>query len=71
MKRVLTLYYDSYEANYGDGFYPMLVRDTSCDSSIDVAFEYYDGELVQLSGPKIKGYDGSTHRDIIREMSSQ
>jgi len=50
---------------YGDGFYPMTVRDTSCDSKIDILFELYDNELTQLSGPPIKGYDGNTYNEIV------
>ena len=66
MQKNITLYYDSYEKNNGDGFYPMVHKDQSCDSTIDIQFELYDGELTQLSGPQIKGYDGNTYNDIIK-----
>jgi len=65
MKKIITMYYDSYEMKNGDGFYPMVYKDKSCDSQIDILFELYDDELTQLSGPLIKGYDGNTHNDII------
>ena len=60
------MYYDSYEMKNGDGFYPVVYKDNSCDSQMDITFELYDGELTQLSGPPIKGYDGTTYNDIIR-----
>ena len=60
------MYYDSYEMKNGDGFYPMVFKDQSCDSEIDILFELYDGELTQLSGPSIKGYDGNTYNLIIK-----
>ena len=66
MQKTITMYYDSYEMKNGDGFYPMVYKDNSCDSQIDITFELYDGELTQLSGPLIKGYDGNTYNDIIR-----
>ena len=66
MQKIIKMYYDSYEKNNGDGFYPMLFKDQSCDSEIDIFFELYDGELTQLSGPSIKGYDGNTYNEILK-----
>ena len=66
MQKTITMYYDSYEMKNGDGFYPVVYKDNSCDSQMDITFELYDGELTQLSGPPIKGYDGNTYHDIIR-----
>ena len=68
MRKVIELYFDSYEAKFGDGFYPLTHKDASCDSTIQIEFEYYDGELFQLTGPQIKGYDGNTYNEIIRAM---
>ena len=66
MKKNIKLYFDSYEVKFGDGFYPMITRDSSCDSEINIDFELYDDELTQLSGPFINGYDGNTYNEIIR-----
>ena len=66
MQKIIKMYYDSYEMKNGDGFYPMVFKDQSCDSEIDILFELYDGELTQLSGPSIKGYDGNTYNLIIK-----
>lgn len=66
MIKTITFYYDSYEKNYGDGFYPLAYKDRSCDAQIDIDFELTDGcNLVQLNGPDIKGYDGDTYNQII------
>ena len=46
MKKKITLYYDSYEKNYGDGFYPLVYKDLSCDKQIDIEFELIDGNLI-------------------------
>jgi len=62
------MYYDSYEMNYGDGFYPLVYKEQSCDSQIDIDFELYDCELTQLSGPPIKGYDGITYQQIVAQF---
>ena len=60
------MYYDSYEMKYGDGFYPLVYKEQSYDSQVDITFELYDGELTQLYGPSIKGYDGNTYDLIIK-----
>ena len=68
MKKTITMYYDSYEMRNGDGFYPLVYKDQSCDSQINIDFELYDGELTQLSGPSIKGYDGITYQQIVAQF---
>jgi hypothetical protein len=68
MKKVVTMYFDSYESTFGDGFYPMVHPDQSCDSQIDIEFELHDRKLTQLTGPIIKGYDGDTYNDIIESF---
>lgn len=70
MKKTITLYYDSYEKNYGDGFYPLIYKDLSCDKQIDIDFELIDGNLIQRNGPPISGYDGNTYTDIIKLILS-
>ena len=60
------MYYDDYEKKYGDGFYPTVFKNQSCNSEIDILFELYEGELTQLSGPPIKGYDGNTYNEILK-----
>jgi hypothetical protein len=70
MRKVIELYFDSYEAKFGDGFYPLTRKDASCDSTIQIEFELYDGELTQLTGPPIKGYDGNTYNEIITLLNN-
>lgn len=71
MKKTITFYYDSYEKNYGDGFYPLTYRDRSCDAQIDIEFELNNGTLSQLTGPIIHGFDGDTYNDIINTFNNQ
>ena len=66
MIKTITLYYDSYEAKFGDGFYPLTYKTNSCNEQITIEFEYNDFGLKQLSGPIIKGYDGNTYNEIIK-----
>jgi len=68
MIKIVKLYYDSYEFKYGDGFFPLLYKDKSCDSEIDIIFELYNRELTQRSGPPIKGYDGNTYNEIVEHI---
>ena len=68
MQKIIKMYYDSFEKDHGDGFYPLMVKEIGCNTEIDILFEYYDDELTQLSGPPIKGYDGDTINLIINEF---
>ena len=65
MQKIIKMYYDLYEMKYGDGFYPLTFKEHKSNIEIDILFELYDGELTQLSGPKIKGYDGNTYNEIL------
>ena len=60
------MYYDSYEMYFGDGFYPLLYKEFPNYSEIDITFEIYGNNLVQLSGPKITGYDGTTYQELLK-----
>ena len=68
MRKVIRMYYDSYERWNGDGFYPLVVRHGPCQTPIDIEFELYDGELTQVSGPRLMGYDADTKEQIIKIM---
>jgi hypothetical protein len=67
MQKILTLYYDPYELEFGDGFFPVFNRKDGY-KSIDISFEYYDNELTQLSGPVIQGYDGILYSQIVKAI---
>ena len=66
----ITLYYDSYEANYGDGLYPLTYNDQSCDTEAEFGYEFKNGLWTQVSGPFISGYDGSEYSKIISNLYS-
>ena len=65
MKKLITMYYDSYEKNYVDGFYPLIYKTNSCNTEIQIEFELINGKLVH-NQPYIDGYDGTTYEDILK-----
>ena len=36
-----TMYYDEYEANFGDGFYPLLDKESSHMKPVEISFIEY------------------------------
>ena len=69
MEKTITLYFDAYETNFGDGFYPMTVPDQSCDSKTDITYRFINGSWTQINGPTIKGYDGNTYSNIMKLLN--
>ena len=68
MKKVITMYYDSYEKKYGDGFYPLLYKEHASYAEIQIEFELIDGVLVHNQS-YIDGYDGNTYEDILKILN--
>jgi hypothetical protein len=66
----IILYYDSYEATFGDGLYPLTYRDQSCDTEEEFGFEYKNGYWDQVTGPVIRGYDGDEYSKIISILNA-
>ena len=65
MKKLITMYYDSYEKFHGDGFYPLLYKERPSYTEIQIEFELINGRLVH-NQPYIDGYDGTTYEDILK-----
>ena len=65
------MYYDIYEANFGDGFYPLLFNELGKLTQIDILFTEFqmlNGEIVWKQNDKINpiiGLDGSTGIDLL------
>ena len=57
-KRSVIVYYDSYEKNFGDGFYPVLIFSHGYKQII-IDFRYSNGAWRQDSGDNIHGLDGN------------
>ena len=69
MLKYITLYYDSYEAKFGDGFYPLTYKDQSCDTEIKIGFEFINGNWSQATGPSIHGYDGNEYSKVMAQLN--
>ena len=69
------MYYDKYEEEYGDGFYPLLHKESSHLKLIEISFTEYkipDGEIVWKqtgSATWILGLDGSTGPDLLKLLN--
>ena len=72
-----TMYYDEYEANFGDGFYPLLDKESSHMKSVEISFIEYKmpnglGEIVwkQIgSATWIQGLDGETGPNLLKFLN--
>ena len=69
--KFITLYYDSYEAKFGDGFYPQTQPDRSCSDEIEIGFELVHGTWTQVTGPRIHGYDGNEYTKVMRILNKE
>lgn len=55
-----TLYYDKYEQEFGDGFYPVIEKNMTCSEEIIISFLYnkFYNSWVQIDQIPINGLDG-------------
>ena len=75
------LYFDKYEKEFGDGFYPQLKIDVNKSygvinnsyGSITISFKLIDNDTawIQLDGPVIMGFDGTNGIPILICLNSQ
>ena len=70
-----TMYYDEYEANYGDGFYPLLDKVSSHLKPVEISFIEYKLSLTETvwkqtgSATWILGLDGSTGPNLLKLLN--
>ena len=66
------LYYDSYEKNFGDGFYPVTVCNTPCTEEVTIKFAVpiENGNWVQIDKDKIMGLDGDEGIKLLAILNS-
>lgn len=57
-RRIVDLYYDAYEYEIGDGYYPGDKRSSPCDTRQVHVFQKDKNSWIQLTGPNIQGLDG-------------
>jgi hypothetical protein len=65
----ITFYYDSYEAHFGDGFYPQLEKGTSLDSSMQIKFCNTDSYWKQEDQMNIWGLDGDWGDKLLKKLN--
>ena len=75
------LYYDKYEKEFGDGFYPQLKLDINKSYGIinnsygiiNISFKLIDNDTawIQMNGPVIMGFDGTNGLHILILLNSQ
>ena len=75
------LYFDKYEKDFGDGFYPQLkvnitksygIINNNC-GVVNISFKLIDNDTawIQLNGPVIMGFDGINGIPILIFLNSQ
>ena len=72
--KTIEMFYDEYECNFGDGFYPLLINEPAL-KNIQITFIQelikYTGEIVwkqKTCGP-IFGLDGTTGPDLLNILN--
>jgi hypothetical protein len=59
MEQIVVMYYDYYEQNFGDGFYPILEKSGPCTQSIHIKFKLINNYWVQMDEIMMCGLDGN------------
>jgi hypothetical protein len=62
--KYITLYYDSYEKMYGDGFYPCTTFVKGYELIL-TGFKHVNGCWVQVTGDPITGFDGNERNNVL------
>jgi len=60
----VTLYYDSYEKNFGDCFYPLTTCSNGYEETV-IQFRYSNGAWRQSSCDNIHGLDGNEKKLLL------
>jgi hypothetical protein len=66
-QKEVEMFYDEYECNFGDGFYPLLEQNPAL-KSIHIQFIKNDVWKQKTCGP-IFGLDGSTGEDLLQLLN--
>jgi hypothetical protein len=68
--KYITLYYDSYEKTYGDGFYPSTTFVKGYESIL-TGFKNADGCWKQVTGDPITGFDGNERNNVLNLLNDE
>jgi hypothetical protein len=68
-----TLYYDKYEYEFGDGFYPVIEKNNSCSEETAITFLYnkFYNSWVQVDNINISGLDGDNGIKLLNIMNKK
>jgi hypothetical protein len=69
VRRILDLYYDAYEYESGDGYYPGDKHD-GFDSRQTHVFQKNKNSWIQLTGPTIQGLDGDGGVKLLEQLNA-
>jgi hypothetical protein len=64
------MYYDSYEYEFGDGFYPQISKDT-LDSELTINFALINNTWKQTNSNNINGLDGNCGEHLLQLLNQQ
>lgn len=70
---MIQMYYDEYEKDYGDGFYPSLLLLNQNMKCISIEFEYNHEKQVwvQKTEDMIQGLDGSCGKELLQWLNEK
>ena len=68
----VTFFYDEYEKENGDGFYPVLEKCTACTTEITINFTVYEKHNVwkQINNFNIDGLDGNHGEILLKRLNT-
>lgn len=68
-----TLYYDKYEYEFGNGFYPVIEKNNSCSEEIVISFLYnkFYNSWVQIDEPLIYGFHDDNGFNLLNIMNEK
>jgi len=69
MEQIVVLYYDYYEQNYGDGFYPITEKSGPCTQSIHIKFQLVGNFWKQMDEIMICGLDGNEGPLLLNKLN--
>jgi hypothetical protein len=65
-----TMYYDSYEYEFGDGFYPQINKD-DLDSELTINFVLNENVWTQTNSSTIVGLDGCCGEQLLQLLNTK
>jgi hypothetical protein len=68
---VVPMFYDTYECEFGDGFYPLLLNEMNTLKPISISFKKINNIWTQVNKNCILGLDGSTGPDLLAYLNEK